>query len=582
MIRRLFLVCAMFLSVVSASADESAKANKLLVEAARLTQSLSTNQTLTEQLTILEEALAKLNEIVEKHPSTDLAVKLITGQEIGDISLATLSNAIHTLKRRSADDVQAARREACLESLNATDPKCAMWLGDIVMTHLLAGNPEAALEAAMTTEAGSARDKLFYDIARNHAQTGGLKEALAVVALMEPSDIRLMARRDIDMDLEDIVYERLRAGDLQEALNTAQSIQDDKIRQSVERHLTRAQRQVADEQLRAGNIQDAITTAMQIADSASRNQVLAAVARMQLNAGDLQGALNTTKAMEDSHARNTVLDAVSTTQLLAGDETEALSTAEQIQDPVVRDGFLARVVQRQLQANQLQQASQTAKLMQTISMRDHVWQELARLYTHTQAKDLDKALTYANLIDNDGARDIRLNPIAQAKLRAGDVQAALSLAKSMKTDMRDNVLEEVVKVHTQAGQLADALVVTKLISSENTRHTRLYYITTAQMSANDIQGALDTASRVPVEHGRDELLRQIGNAQVSAGNLQEALSTAKRIEDDHTRDLVLQQIASAQLRAADIQGALSTAESIRSAVYREPMLKRIGVEKQSE
>ena len=117
--------------------------------------------------------------------------------------------------------------------------------------------------------------------------------------------------------------------------------------------------------------------------------------------------------------------------------------------------------------------------MQTAAARDQVYQELARLYTHTQVKDIDSALTFANLIERDDARDTRLYPIAQEKLRAGDIPAALSIAKTMKTNLRDNVFEAVVKFQTQAGQLADALVLTKLIGNENTRHTRLYYIAQA-------------------------------------------------------------------------------------------------------
>ena len=46
-----------------------------------------------EKADALEEAFSKLNKIVDDHPSTDLAVKLISGQRIGGISLEIVASA---------------------------------------------------------------------------------------------------------------------------------------------------------------------------------------------------------------------------------------------------------------------------------------------------------------------------------------------------------------------------------------------------------------------------------------------------------------------------------------------------------
>ena len=125
MITRLFLVCALCLSIVPASADDVAQANKLLVEAVKLIQAAGTEQTPSEQIPLLEDALDKLNEIVKQHPTSDLAVKLITGQQIGNISLTELADAIENLKLQTAHDDAMADRGACLQSLDANDPNAA-------------------------------------------------------------------------------------------------------------------------------------------------------------------------------------------------------------------------------------------------------------------------------------------------------------------------------------------------------------------------------------------------------------------------------------------------------------------------
>ena len=77
-----------------ALADDTENANELLVEAVQLLQSAEGATNAAERLRLSEEALGNLNEIVKRYPSTDLAVKLITGQAIGNISLESVAKAV--------------------------------------------------------------------------------------------------------------------------------------------------------------------------------------------------------------------------------------------------------------------------------------------------------------------------------------------------------------------------------------------------------------------------------------------------------------------------------------------------------
>ena len=261
MTARLFLICALSLSVVPASADDTAQANKLFVDAVKLINTAASKQTPAEQLPFLEESLTKLNQIMENHPSTDLAVKLITGQSIGAISLGELTSAIDELKRQSKAAEQAAIRNACLDSLDAKDPECAMWLSAIVGTHLQKGDFTAALEAAMTSEPGGARDNLLRNIARHHARAGNLKESLVIVDSMETEIARNSARNEVDADLFQF---HLQAGNFKQALAAAQSIEH-----PVRREQTL--RQIAIALARAGNENDAYATVRIIQDMAVRS-----------------------------------------------------------------------------------------------------------------------------------------------------------------------------------------------------------------------------------------------------------------------------------------------------------------------
>ena len=91
----LFLVCLM---VAPALADDPAQANRLVVEAAKMMKAADTEEGTTEKLALLEAALAKLNEIIEHHPSSGIAVMLITDQPIGSLSLARLTDMVEQLR----------------------------------------------------------------------------------------------------------------------------------------------------------------------------------------------------------------------------------------------------------------------------------------------------------------------------------------------------------------------------------------------------------------------------------------------------------------------------------------------------
>ena len=101
------LIC---LLVVPAVAEDPAGANRLLVEAVKMIKAADSQTEGSEKLDLLEGALAKLNEIIDRHPSSGLAVKLITDQPIGSLSMAELSDAVEKLRAAVAGSRQTGDR----------------------------------------------------------------------------------------------------------------------------------------------------------------------------------------------------------------------------------------------------------------------------------------------------------------------------------------------------------------------------------------------------------------------------------------------------------------------------------------
>jgi len=60
----------------------------------------------------LEASLAKLNEIFDEHPSTELAVKLISGQSVGKITLEGVRSAAKRARKEAKRAAEQARKEA--------------------------------------------------------------------------------------------------------------------------------------------------------------------------------------------------------------------------------------------------------------------------------------------------------------------------------------------------------------------------------------------------------------------------------------------------------------------------------------
>ncbi|MCG8354755.1 MAG: DUF4197 domain-containing protein [Kiloniellales bacterium] len=117
------LICLSF--TLPAQADERSAANRLLVEATALIADAAALDRADARSKAYSEALALLERIIERHPGSDVAVRLATGQPIGSLHLPLLRSqaALATLeaKQVSGGDAvaRAERLAAAAEALKA-------------------------------------------------------------------------------------------------------------------------------------------------------------------------------------------------------------------------------------------------------------------------------------------------------------------------------------------------------------------------------------------------------------------------------------------------------------------------------
>lgn len=125
----------------AAIADENSDANRLIVEAVQLLIAADEEQDASKKVELLLSAKQKLESIIENYPGSDAAVKLATGQNIGNLSIDRVSGQLAGSSAQGLHDLALAQFEAenidgALVTLD-TASEAAQFISDAVTRHLL-------------------------------------------------------------------------------------------------------------------------------------------------------------------------------------------------------------------------------------------------------------------------------------------------------------------------------------------------------------------------------------------------------------------------------------------------------------
>ena len=373
----IFVLC---LSAMPVFGDDPAQANKLLVEAVKLVQAADrawTEQPWTEgvsladflsvvsmsgqapfgiartaeeerevrkyeavfrdALGLIEQALVLLQEIMDKHPSSDLAVKLITGQAIGDISAAALRERTTQLQgvlamaeqslaqgQNERAQAQAERRVPYAECYSSPTVNCLL----------------AALQAAKEIEDAATRAMALGLTAKVQAESGNQGRAAETVAaaLQATSESDDVGRRAIA--LARIAKVQAKSGDqggaaetVAVALQTASESDHPGLRAIALGLIASAQAESGDQGGAAETVAVALQAASEIDNAGGRAIPLASIAFAQAESGDQGGAaetvataLQTAKEIDRAGLRAIALARIAFAQAELGDQGGAAET----------------------------------------------------------------------------------------------------------------------------------------------------------------------------------------------------------------------------------------------------------------
>ena len=416
MARLLFVL--LYLTAMPASADDTAEANRLFVESVKLLSQADALDAETDKLPLLEQALSKLNGIIDQHPSSDLAVKLITNQSIGDISISNVRSQISSTKERIAlaevrqaekERKDAAREtaeaqkqrdyEACMATLDLGEPACKPHIAHIAHIHMKAGNIQTGLaildrpdlagprkssilsetvidliEGGNHQEAAALFDRIenplgyvFSVLAGGQAQAGDYDGALLTLsrlagALLTPSRLTgalLPPSRftggDYDRTAGSISRRQALRGDYDDAKKTAQLITDT-TKQAEQHHL------IANHQARTGDLDSAYETVGLAPRPSPQDQTplhkkLAAI--YYAYQGDYAQAQALASALTDPKRASDTYRAITLAQAEAGHFADAAQTAANVTVEPYRDAITHQTIHVLIESGHLDAAADT-------------------------------------------------------------------------------------------------------------------------------------------------------------------------------------------------------------------------------
>ena len=327
-------------------ADNDAAANRLLVETVGLVEQAEETESPGDRAAFYERALENLDEIVAQHPGSDLAVRLATGQEIGNLDRSKI-------ERRWRLDAA----EHCLTEANRA---CVLDLR-LKIDERIEDSSQRAASRAET--AASLAGKGLFGEALETAATIGLGEtrawALGVIAVIQARDGRPAAAREI-------------IAQAFAALDKGKS--RPQIRVFALGRIAEAQVAVGDAGRARETFDQALANAISIKAAAARTTALIELAQSQFNGGEDASARRTTMRalksasdIEDPAARAMPLAMVAGLEARGGDKVLARATMDRVLEVVEAtriwlDGgrTLAEIAGLQAQLGDFDRAHRTA------------------------------------------------------------------------------------------------------------------------------------------------------------------------------------------------------------------------------
>lgn len=170
---------------------DTSKANRLFVEAVQLIQLSENSISDAKKLELIEKALGIITNIIENYPSSDLAVKLITNEPIGNININQVRASVESIRNKAAIEIcysdptpQCIFLIALAEVRKLARSARSDGLISIANAQARLGDFKAAITTAKMIEEADVRSNTFSSIVQYQAEAGNITDAIENLKLI--------------------------------------------------------------------------------------------------------------------------------------------------------------------------------------------------------------------------------------------------------------------------------------------------------------------------------------------------------------------------------------------------------------
>lgn len=449
---RICTVLSLMLSMpLMAWSDDASSANKLFVAAVKAwneadTQSTEDFSSLSIKDDRLSEVEAMLQRIIDENSGSDLALKLITGDKIGPISLESVKSSRQNLNRKiivarcHSAPSQSCLFEASLNYASKLDEYSRNEvLGDIARKYGEAKIEKSAISTLRTIDPSMVSDHLFLDLGSILNNDNLLTEAFQH-ALKADTGQR-------NNRFESISTAMFKQGMTEEANNVLMLIDEPIYRDST---LSKRVEILASR----GEVDAAVSLANSIESHIFRSGAFGEIAKAQARQGNLKESLATAQNIEDDYARYfaaiQIGKAMNDKEMIEASIDAILEAGDLLGDIALEDGVIA-LLDMGLTSDALT-TTYKAKGFRREALLALIASSLARKGDTAQAKKIASHLKDFNEFD------YFLNNLATAQAKSGSVENALSTVRRMSSDYDQTIAKcDVAEAIAANGDIEKAL-----------------------------------------------------------------------------------------------------------------------------
>lgn len=538
------IVSSFLLGLSPAVADDAADSNRLFITAVK---ALNDAEALTgnglsvaeTRFLLLNDVASRLHRIIDDYSGTDLAVKLMIGEDIGPVSMVRIQQA-----------QDEARTQLAIALADCGDPASCL--------------RNLALRESRSIEESGVRARLLARIAINQTSSGLLAEALQAIDETEgPDKVKPRSRYQ-----RSFAHAQAREGEFANAKNTIREIGDRETRGYAYIDLVRVLAE-------AGQFTAALEIARSPIDAIyDRPSMFRVIAVAQSKAGQQAEAYLTVGSIETSWWRAIALEDIAEAQAEARLFDEAIETINMVEFAGPRVRAIVALAVSQEGDSYFSMALKIARGIE--DERDRGWAHQSISRAQAELGFFADAAETLSGVAWEGGRDGGFERIAVEQAKVGRFSEALETVEMINfPSMFDGALTQIAASQAEAGQFSDALETIQKMKEFSSISDALAKIAGAYAEVGRFPEALEIASRISDPRFHGQALERIVVAYAKAGQFTQAVRMAREAMDEGSQGRALGQIAFSQAESGMLTEAIDTALEQPDASFRVNSLLKI-------